>query len=93
LRQPLCFYILHSNFSTPAAVVLGIRVFGDNYAFTDDTYNFISLPSRDFNSFHYAALYAGESRIFAGIHYRPSVAAGQKLGIAVSKYMYDYIKF
>ncbi|MDQ3550978.1 MAG: vanadium-dependent haloperoxidase [Bacteroidota bacterium] len=82
----------HSSFSAPAADVL-TREFGDNYAFTDDTYNFISLPARDFNSFHHAALDAGESRILAGIHYRPSVAAGQKLGIAVSKYMYDHIKF
>jgi hypothetical protein len=82
----------HSSFSAPAADVL-TKEFGDNYAFTDDTYNFISLPARQFNSFYHAALDAGESRIYAGLHYWPSVAAGQKLGSAVAKYMYENIRF
>ncbi len=82
----------HSSFSAPGAAVLTIE-FGDNYAFTDNTYDFISLAARTYRSFNHAALDAGESRVFGGIHYQPSVAAGQILGNAVAKYMYDHIRF
>lgn len=82
----------HSSFSAPGALVLTME-FGNNYAFTDNTYDFISLPKRSFRSFNHAAMDAGDSRVFAGVHYRVSVAAGQKLGNAVAKYMYDHIRF
>jgi hypothetical protein len=82
----------HSSFSAPGAFVL-TREFGDNYAFTDNTYDFISLPERSFRSFNHAATDAGDSRVYGGLHYRPSVAAGQMLGNAVAKYMYDHIRF
>lgn len=82
----------HGSFSAPSASVLTME-FGDNYAFTDSSYNFISLPARNYHSFNQAALEAGESRVYGGLHYRASVAAGNKLGIAVAKYMYEHIKF
>jgi len=82
----------HSSFSLPGAEVL-TREFGDNYAITDNTYDFISLPARSFGSFNAAAADAGDSRVLAGLHYRPSVVAGQILGSAVAKYMYDNIRF
>jgi hypothetical protein len=82
----------HSSFSAPGAIVMTTE-FGDNYAFTDNSYNFLSLPARNYRSFSHAATEAGESRVFGGIHYRFSLAAGSKLGSAVTKYMYDNIRF
>lgn len=82
----------HSSFSAPGAIVLTLE-FGDNYAFTDDSYIFLPLPARSYRSFYDAASEAGESRVFGGIHFRPSIDAGAKLGTAVAKYMYENIKF
>lgn len=82
----------HSSFSPAAASVLTME-FGDNYAFTDSTYNFLSLPARSYRSFYDAALEAGESRVYAGLHFRFSIAGGNKLGSAIAKYMYEHIRF
>ena len=82
----------HSSFSAPAASVLTAE-FGDNYAFNDNTYNFLSMPARNYRSFNHAALEAGESRILGGLHYRFSIGAGNTLGNAVVKYMNDRIRF
>ncbi len=82
----------HSSFSAPGAIVMTTE-FGDNYAFTDNSYNFLSLPARNYRSFSHAATEAGESRVFGGIHYRFTLAAGSNLGNAVAKYMYDNIRF
>lgn len=82
----------HSSFSVPAAIVL-TKEFGDNYSFTDHTYDFLGLPARYYYSFMHAAEDAGDSRVFAGLHYRFSIDAGSKLGTAVEKYMSEKIKF
>lgn len=82
----------HSSFSAPAAYVL-TREFGNNYTFTDDTYNFLSMPARNYRSFYDAAFEAGESRVYGGLHYRFSIVAGNELGYAIGKYMYDHIRF
>lgn len=82
----------HSSFSAPAAAVLTAE-FGDNYAFTDDSYNFLPLPARNYQSFYQAAAEAGESRVYGGLHYRFSIEAGAQLGGAIAKYMYDNIRF
>jgi hypothetical protein len=84
----------HSSFSVPAAVVLTAE-FGENYNFTDDSYNFLDppLPARSYRSFAHAAQEAGDSRVYGGIHFRFSVTAGAQLGGAVVKYMYNHIGF
>ena len=82
----------HSSFSVPAAIVL-TKEFGDNYSFTDHTYDFLGLPARYYYSFMHAAEDAGDSRVFAGLHYRFSIDAGSKLGTAVEKYMSEKIRF
>jgi membrane-associated phospholipid phosphatase len=82
----------HSSFSAPAAAVLTAE-FGESYTFTDDTYNFLQLPARNYLSFYHAAVEAGESRVYGGLHYRFSIEAGAQLGAAIAKYMYDNIRF
>jgi hypothetical protein len=82
----------HSSFSVPAAIVLS-KEFGNNYSFTDHTYDFLGLPPRYYYSFMHAAEDAGDSRVYAGLHFRPAIDAGTKLGTAVEKYMSEQIKF
>jgi hypothetical protein len=53
---------------------------GDNFAFHDDSdKEYIGLE-RDFNSFQEAAAEASISRVYGGIHFRPAVEEGTKLG-------------
>ena len=82
----------HSSFSAPAAAVL-TQEFGDNYSFTDHTYDFLSLPARTYTSFTHAATEAGNSRVLGGLHYRFSITAGNQLGDGIANYMNQHIRF
>jgi hypothetical protein len=82
----------HSSFSVPAAAIL-TKEFGENYIFSDLTYDFLGLKARSYNSFNHAAKDAGDSRVVGGLHYRFAIDAGEKLGNAIVKYMEDNIKF
>jgi hypothetical protein len=82
----------HSSFSAPAAIVL-TQEFGDNYSFTDHTYDFLSLPARKYTSFENAAIEAGNSRVLGGLHYRFSITAGNQLGASIANYLDQHIKF
>ena len=64
----------HAVVSAASATVLE-RIFGQNYAFTDHTYDG-SYGTRSFNSFEDYAKEAGRSRLLAGIHYSPSIVIG-----------------
>jgi len=55
-------------------------IFGDNYAFNDDTEVPYGLPIRSFSSFKQAAAEAAISRMYGGIHYRAAVEVGLKQG-------------
>ncbi len=82
----------HSSFSAPAAAVL-TQEFGDNYSFTDYTYDFLSLPAREYTSFMHAAIEAGNSRVLGGLHYRFSITAGNQLGISFANYINQRVRF
>ncbi|MEO8415738.1 MAG: vanadium-dependent haloperoxidase [Ginsengibacter sp.] len=68
----------HAVVSAASAAVLE-NIFGKNYHFTDHSYDG-SYGTRSFNSFQDYANEAGHSRLLAGIHYGPSIAAGLKQG-------------
>jgi hypothetical protein len=69
----------HSVITAAAATVLTIEL-GDNFAFHDDSdKEYIGLE-RDFNSFQQAAAEASISRVYGGIHFRPAVEEGTRLG-------------
>jgi hypothetical protein len=70
-------------FITSAIMEVISSVFGKNYSFTDHTYDFLSYPARSYSSFEDAALECGESRVYGGIHYQPSVDVGHKFGSLV----------
>ncbi len=69
----------HSVASGAAAVVL-TDIFGENFAFDDDTELIYGLPIRSFTSFNQAAREAAISRMYGGIHYRFAVEIGFKQG-------------
>ena len=72
----------HSVQSSAAALVL-TSLFGDNYAFTDNTHAALGLAPRSFPSFAAAAEEAAISRLYGGIHYRAAIENGFEQGQCV----------
>lgn len=60
-------------------------VFGQNYGFTDHTYDVLGMSPRTFNGFDAAAREAAVSRVYGGIHYRPSTETGNAQGKKVGE--------
>ncbi len=73
----------HSSGSGAAAEML-TTIFGDNYAFTDNTHTG-KFPDRTFKSFYEYANEATISRLYGGIHYRQGNENGQKNGKDIAK--------
>ena len=69
----------HSVVSGAAATAL-TSIYGDGFAFDDDTELPYGLPVRSFESFYQAANEAAISRMYGGIHYRAAVEVGVKQG-------------
>jgi hypothetical protein len=78
----------HSVVSGAAATAL-TDIFGDNFAFDDDTEVPYGLPTRSFNSFNEAADEAAISRMYGGIHYRKAVAIGVKQGRDLGQFVLE----
>lgn len=81
----------HSVVSGAASIAL-TDVFGDNFAFDDDTEVPYGLPIRTFKSFSQAADEAAISRMYGGIHYRAAVEVGVKQGRDLGKFVIDNLK-
>jgi len=69
----------HSVVSGAASIAL-TSIFGDNFAFDDDTEVPYGLPMRSFPSFNKAADEAAVSRLYGGIHYRAAIDVGLQQG-------------
>lgn len=71
----------HASLSAANAEAMEV-IFGDNYRFTDSTFfglvtpHGTALQPRSYNSFREAGEEAGWSRLYGGIHYRPSIELG-----------------
>ena len=78
----------HSVVSGAASTTL-TDIFGDNFAFTDDTELPYGLPVRKFSSFNQAAAEAAISRMYGGIHYRAAVEIGLKQGRDLGAFLVD----
>ncbi len=78
----------HSTISGAASTVL-TYLFGDNFAFHDNSDSAYIGLTRDFTSFKQAAAEASISRLYGGIHYHASVdtglAKGRLIGMNVVK--------
>ena len=75
----------HSTQSSAAATVL-TTVFGDDFAFDDNTDEADGLKPRSFPSFSAAADEAGISRLYGGIHYRAAIEKGLEQGRCIGAY-------
>lgn len=81
----------HSVVSGAASVAL-THIFGDNFAFDDDTEVPYGLPVRSFDSFRQAADEAAISRMYGGIHYRVAIEVGVKQGRDLGAFVVDKLK-
>lgn len=81
----------HSVVSGAASVAL-TSIFGDDFAFSDNTEVPFGLPIRDFTSFNQAADEAAISRIYGGIHYRSAIELGMEQGKNLGKFIADKLK-
>jgi hypothetical protein len=81
----------HSVISRASAVAL-TELFGDNYAFVDDTEEAYGLPIRNFKSFYHASEEAAVSRLYGGIHYRPAIDFGVEQGQKVGEFIVQNLK-
>ena len=89
----------HPEYSSAHAVLSAAmaaamtNLFGDNYSFTDHTYDYLGMASRSFNSFQAIGEEAGYSRLYGGIHYRPSIVVGLAQGRKVTQNVINSLKF
>ena len=76
----------HSVVSGAASEAL-TSIFGDNFAFDDDTELPYGLPIRSFPSFRKAADEAAVSRLYGGIHYRAAIDNGLVQGRQLGQFL------
>lgn len=69
----------HAVLSIAAAEVMEF-VFGEIDSFTDHTYDYLGFSARTYPSFTAIGEEAAQSRLYAGIHYQPSIDAGISQG-------------
>lgn len=81
----------HSVISAASALVL-TKLYGENFAYTDDVEVEYGLKARSFTSFVNASEEAAISRLYGGIHYRPAIDDGVTQGKKVGKYVLENIK-
>jgi PAP2 superfamily len=81
----------HSVVSTCSATIL-TAIFGDNFAYTDDTEVQFGLPKRTFASFKAAAKEASESRFYGGIHYKSAIENGIIQGKNIGNFIIKKLK-
>jgi hypothetical protein len=80
----------HATLSASAGYALE-SVFGKNYFFTDHTYDELGMAPRNFSSLEAAGTEAGISRLYGGIHYRPSIETGNWQGKKVGDNVKHYL--
>ena len=81
----------HSVISRAAAVTL-TNLYGDSFAFDDNTEEEYGLPTRSFSSFIEASEEAAISRLYGGIHYGPACYNGIKQGQQVGDFIVGSLK-
>jgi hypothetical protein len=81
----------HSVISAAAATIL-TSSFGANFTYTDNSEEKLGLPPRTYQSFQQAADEAAISRLYGGIHYRPSIEQGVVQGEQLGNYILERIQ-
>ena len=97
--NPLLTTPAHPEYSSAHAVLSAATaevfsdLFGDNYSFTDHTYDYLGYAPRSFSSFKAFGIDAGNSRLYAGIHYQPSIDIGLVQGRKIAQNIINNLKF
>jgi hypothetical protein len=78
----------HSSLSMAVGATLE-KLFGGSGTFTDHTYDYLGLPARSYTSYSSIAEEAGNSRLYAGIHYQFSIDKGLWQGKKVASNILD----
>jgi len=81
----------HSVVSGASSVTL-TNLYGENFAYEDNTEVEYGLPVRSFNSFKEAAEEAAISRLYGGIHYRPAIDLGVTQGRSIAQLIAQRVK-
>ena len=81
----------HSVVSRACAIVL-TDLYGDSFAFDDDSEEEYDLPTRSYESFLQASEEAALSRLYGGIHYRPAIEYGIVQGEKVGKHLLERVE-
>jgi hypothetical protein len=74
----------HSVISMASAVVLS-SIYGDHFAFTDNSEKPYGVKSRSYSSFSDAAREAAISRLYGGIHFREAIEYGTVMGKTIGE--------
>ena len=67
--------------------------FGNNYHFTDHSYDYLGMAPRSYKSFDELAKEIGDSRVYAGIHYRYSCEKGCEQGRKIGQNIVRKLNF
>ena len=78
----------HSSLSMAAALVIE-KLYGYNMNFTDHTYDYLGYVPRTYPTIFDIAVEAGNSRFYAGIHYKKSITAGLEQGAKVAQNIFS----
>jgi len=76
----------HSVISSTSAVVL-THYLGDHFQYTDTVENRYGLTARSYHSFQEAAIEAGLSRFYGGIHFMDAIDNGRDQGLKVGQWV------
>ncbi len=81
----------HSVISGTSSTIL-THYFGDKFEYTDSVEVKYGLPPRSFPSFNEAAIEAGISRLYGGIHFIDAIDNGRDQGIKVGNWVINKTK-
>lgn len=81
----------HSTISASSATIL-TSYFGDHFTYTDTVETRYGLAPRSFKSFQDAAVEAGISRFYGGIHFIDAVDNGREQGLHVGNWVLTKLK-
>lgn len=86
------FPAAHAYVSAAFASAL-TSVFGDNFKFTLNSYGYLGLPARTYNSFAEMSKEMADSRVFEGIHYQASCNKARIAGNKVAQNILSQMDF
>jgi hypothetical protein len=81
----------HAVISAAAAEVM-VHYFGDDINYTDTSELEFGVASRSFKSVRQAAVEAGMSRVYGGIHFKHSCTVGNETGVKVGELVLQRLK-